>query len=158
MKKRLRPLIALILLALATSPARPHCQIPCGIYNDPARFTMLREHITTMEKSVAAILKLSASDEPDQNQLARWVANKDMHADAFTDIATAYFMAQRIKPADPLDEAATQKYLRELPLLHQMVVYAMKVKQTTAIEHCAKLRTLVDMFEMSYLGKAETAP
>ena len=32
-----------------------HCQIPCGIYNDPARFTDMADHITTIEKSMNQI-------------------------------------------------------------------------------------------------------
>ena len=29
-----------------------HCQIPCGIYDDKMRFTMMAEHVTTIEKSM----------------------------------------------------------------------------------------------------------
>lgn len=32
-----------------------HCQIPCGIYDDAARFKALAEHITTIEKSITEI-------------------------------------------------------------------------------------------------------
>jgi hypothetical protein len=34
-----------------------------------------------------------------------------------------------------------------------MIVYAMKAKQTTDLEHCAKLRDLIDQFKQSYLPK-----
>ena len=29
-----------------------HCEIPCGIYNDKMRIDMIKEHITTIEKSM----------------------------------------------------------------------------------------------------------
>ena len=61
--------------------------------------------------------------------------------------------SQRIKPADPADHAASRKYLRELTLLHQMIVHAMKAKQTTDLKHCAELRELIKQFGASYFGK-----
>ena len=41
------------------SLAYSHCQIPCGIYGDEARFNMITEHITTVEKSMKLIESLS---------------------------------------------------------------------------------------------------
>lgn len=32
-----------------------HCQVPCGIYDDPVRFDMIAENITTIEKSMKQI-------------------------------------------------------------------------------------------------------
>ena len=143
---------SLAILAAAGSSALAHCQIPCGIYDDPVRFTMLEEHVTTMEKSMKVIQELSKEQQPNWNQLVRWVSNKEAHADELTEIVTFYFMAQRVKPADPTDAAAHAKYVKELTLLHQMVFYAMKAKQTTDLEHCAKLRELIASFKASYLG------
>ena len=93
-------MIALLGLAVVTpQPVRAHCQVPCGIYDDDARFTLLLEHITTIEKSMKRIKDLESQDHAHANQLVRWVSNKDSHADAFTEIVTYYFMAQRVKPA-----------------------------------------------------------
>ncbi|MBN1912132.1 MAG: hypothetical protein JW818_20600 [Pirellulales bacterium] len=141
------------ILAMGTnSIARAHCQIPCGIYDDPARFATMREHVTTIEKSMKEITTLSEASKPNLNQVVRWVNNKETHADKLSEIVTYYFMAQRIKPADPADAAAQAKYVRELTLLHKMLLEAMKAKQTTDLEHCAALRTLISQFESSYLG------
>ena len=150
-----KPLLLLASLAVVTFAcvkASAHCQIPCGIYDDPARFTALEEHVTTIEKSMKQIQELSKEQPPNWNQLVRWVGNKESHADQLTEIVTFYFMAQRIKPPDPNDRAAYGKYVRELTLLHQMVVHAMKAKQTTDLEHCAKLRELIAKLKASYLG------
>ncbi len=49
----------LLLAVFFTSMVYSHCQIPCGIYGDPARFDMLAEHITTIEKSMKQITDLS---------------------------------------------------------------------------------------------------
>ena len=151
-----RPLVTLIVLTLVAgtaSLALAHCQIPCGIYNDPVRFALLEEHITTIEKSMNEIEELSKEAQPNWNQIVRWVGNKETHADELTEIVTFYFMAQRVKPADAHDKAAHAKYVKEVTLLHQIVVHAMKAKQTTDLEHCEALRSLVHQFRASYLGE-----
>lgn len=149
--------LALIAVLLLTGAAGiklyAHCQIPCGIYDDPARFTLLEEHVTTIEKSVKEITKLSATESPDWNQITRWVKNKEHHADEFSHIVTYYFLAQRIKPVDPENKDRYAKYLNELVWLHEMVVYSMKAKQTIDLGNVAKLRSLIKGFKASYLGK-----
>ncbi len=67
--------------AVFGSLAYCHCQIPCGIYDDEARFASISEHITTIEKSMKEIERLSAEAKPNMNQIVRWVNNKDQHAD-----------------------------------------------------------------------------
>jgi nickel superoxide dismutase len=139
-----------VLVLLVTSTVRSHCEIPCGIYDDQARITLMKEDITTIEKSMDEIIKLSAEGEKNYNQLVRWVTNKEAHADKLMEIVTQYFMTQRIKPATADDTEAYQKYQERLGLLHQMLVSAMKCKQTTDKTHTAKLRELVDKFSTSY--------
>jgi nickel superoxide dismutase len=152
-RKTLMLLALTAIVAAPNSRALAHCQIPCGIYNDPVRFALLEEHVATIEKSMKQIQTLSEEQQPNWNQIVRWVNNKETHADEFTEIVTFYFMAQRVKPADPKDQAAHAKYVREIALLHQMVFYAMKTKQTTDLEHCARLRALIKHFRASYLGE-----
>ena len=45
---------ALTSLVLATG-ALAHCEIPCGIYGDEARFGAIQENITTIEKSMTQL-------------------------------------------------------------------------------------------------------
>lgn len=146
-------LVATLLLAGVTSVVFSHCEIPCGIYNDPMRLDMMAEHITTIEKSIKQINMLSETPQKHTNQLVRWVVNKEQHADAFTEIVTQYFMAQRIKPAAQGDSPAYQAYVQKLTLLHQMMITSMKCKQTTDLEHVAQLRSLLAEFRVAYLGK-----
>ena len=128
-----------------------HCQIPCGIYGDETRFTLLEEHITTIEKSMKLINELSADDAAGHtNQIVRWVNNKENHADAFTEIVTQYFLAQRIKPVDASDKTGFSDYTKKLVLLHKMMVSAMKSKQTTDIKHTEDLKKLVKDFHDLY--------
>ncbi len=78
--RKLTFVITTILLLLAISASVfAHCQVPCGIYGDKTRFDMLREHITTVEKFMLQIDKLSADVENNMNQLVRCVNNIDKH-------------------------------------------------------------------------------
>ncbi len=136
------------------SLAYSHCQIPCGIYDDEARFNMIAEHITTVEKSMKLIESLSAQKKPNINQIVRWVNNKEKHADEISHIVTYYFMAQRVKLPAKGNTKAFNEYVKKLTLLHEMLIYAMKTKQTTDLDNVDKLRSLLDEFHKVYFGKA----
>jgi nickel superoxide dismutase len=157
MQPRLTWLAIAASLLLHASFAAAHCQLPCGIYDDPLRFSLLKEHIATIEKSIIQIKQLAQAEQPNLNQATRWVNNKEAHADKLAAIVTEYFLAQRIKPSDPAEAEAHATYLRRVTWLHEMIVFAMQSKQSTNIEHCVRLRTLVDMFEADYLGKTHAA-
>jgi nickel superoxide dismutase len=135
------------------SLAYSHCQVPCGIYDDKARFDMIAEHITTVEKSMKMIEELSAQEKPNMNQLVRWINNKDIHADEISHIVSYYFLAQRVKPAEKTNLKAFNEYTEKLILLHKMLVYSMKAKQTTDLNNVEKLRTLLSRFHEAYFGK-----
>lgn len=130
-----------------------HCEVPCGIYNDKARIEMIKEHVTTIEKSMNKIIELSKAGDKNYNQLVRWVNNKEEHATKIQHIVTQYFMTQRIKL--PADAAGEKAYSEKLALLHSMLVYAMKSKQTTDTKNCDKLRELVEKFDTAYFGAAD---
>jgi len=131
--------------------AHAHCQIPCGIYGDAMRIDMIEEDITTIEKSMNEINRLSKEKDINYNQLVRWIDNKDDHAAKLTEIVTYYFMAQRVKPSGT-DDA---DYVKKITLLHSMMVEAMKCKQTTDLEHVKNLRDLTAQFRDAYLSKED---
>jgi len=126
-----------------------HCQVPCGIYGDTLRIKLMKEHVQTIEKSMNTITKLQKK-QTNKNQLVRWVNNKDEHAEKFSEIVTYYFMSQRIKPAEPENETAYKKYQDQIEILHKMLVYAMKSKQTTDLDNVEKLRELIKKFKDTY--------
>jgi len=129
-----------------------HCQIPCGIYDDPARLTAIAEDINTVEKAMKSIEELSAQPKPNMNQIVRWIDVKDQHAEDIDKIVSYYFMTQRIKPVAKTDPGY-EKYIKELTRLHEMLVYSMKCKQTTDLANVEKLRSLLTEFRTSYLGE-----
>ena len=149
-------LIAIFALGMPLGlPAFAHCEIPCGIYDDQARFTVMAEHITTIEKSMNQIISLSKEDPLNHNQLVRWVHNKENHANELQHIVTQYFLTQRLKPVDNGSQEARSAYVEKLTLLHNMLFYAMKTKQTTDVGNVEKLRSLLAEFRAAYFGKAE---
>jgi nickel superoxide dismutase len=140
-------------LALAPTTVKAHCQIPCGIYDDEMRFRMLEEHITTIEKSMNLVNELSAEPSKNANQLVRWVMNKEHHADEMVSIVTQYFLQQRLKPEEA--ETNPEKWTARVKACHQILVYAMKAKQTTDLANIEKLRAGVSAFKQAYFTKEQ---
>mgnify|MGYP001826062131 CR=1 FL=1 len=144
--------VALAGVLLATVPASSHCEIPCGIYGDQMRIALMQEDIATIEKSMKQIMELSKQTKPNHNQIVRWVENKEHHADKIREVVTQYFMTQRVTPVQQKDSAGHGVYVQKLTLLHEMLFYAMKCKQTTDLAHVEQLKKLVDAFSKAYLG------
>ena len=147
---RLKMLLTLaslgLVLAAFSGTAGAHCEIPCGIYDDALRVNLIAEHAGTIEKAMTQITALQAETPVNYNQLVRWVTNKDQHADEIQHIVSQYFLTQRIKPDQP-------QYTERLAVLHQMLVAAMKCKQTLDPAHVAELRDLLKKFEGLYFEK-----
>lgn len=83
--------------------------------------------------------------------------NKEEHADYLSDIVTQYFMKQRIAPVDDGGGQAYQDYVRKLTLLHKLMVYSMKCKQTTDLGNISKMREYLEQFKSAYLGSGGSA-
>lgn len=135
-----------LVTALVPAPVAAHCQIPCGIYGDEMRFQMLSEHITTIEKSMKTIVELSADPGKNANQLARWVMNKENHADEMAEIVTQYFLQQRLKLDDP-------QWAAKVKPCHEILFYSMKAKQTTDQANVEKLKAAVAALKAVYFDK-----
>lgn len=147
-----KTLLASLAALLTAGSALAHCQVPCGIYGDSGRFDTLKEHATTIEKAMKQINALSGSIKiANTNQLVRWVTNKESHADEIQSMAQQYFLAQRIK--FPKSQADRGAYLDQLELLHRIIVYAMKCKQTTDLANVEMLRKAIHDFEHLYNAK-----
>ena len=139
----LQILVGCSFIFILSVQAFAHCEIPCGIYDDEMRIKIINEHIVTVEKSMDQIIKLEKEEHHNSNQLVLWIMNKEHHAGEIQEIVTQYFMTQRIK----LD---TKNYEKKLGLLHQMLIYSMKCKQTTDLANVTKLKDLVNDFEALY--------
>ena len=149
MKKLILPV--LVILGLVSGrDAMAHCEIPCGIYNDELRIALLYEHFTTIEKAMNQMTELSQEGDINYNQLIRWTGAKEDHANEIQHVVTQYFITQRVKLPETTEGEAYDKYVKQLALLHEIIVYAMKSKQTTDTENVEKMRAALKSFEELY--------
>ena len=66
-----------------------HCQVPCGIFDDPKLVSELREACATIEKAMAQITELygkMAEGPLVINQMTRWVNTKEEHCAKIIDL------------------------------------------------------------------------
>jgi nickel superoxide dismutase len=121
-----------------------HCQIPCGIYDDPARVQSMLEDVATIEKSITSMIELSGkTDVQSQNQVVRWVMNKEHHAQRIIATISDYFLTQRVKP-DQKD------YAERLAKHHAVILAAMKAKQNADMKHVQTLKESVTALSAYY--------
>ncbi len=145
--------VVFVMMSVVSPRLLAHCQIPCGIYDDQARFSSMLEDVRTIDKSMRQIKSLGQMEAPNWNQLVRWIHNKEVHAEKLAETITYYFMPQRIKLPDAVDEAGRHKYVKEITLLHEILLNSMKAKQTIDLKYCTRLLELIQQFRKSYLGE-----
>lgn len=144
-KRYLGAVLATLLISLPAS-VQAHCQIPCGIYDDNARVVSMLEDVATIQKAVAQIANLAGkTDAQSQNQLVRWVVNKEQHAQRIIATISDYFLTQRVK-------ASQADYAERLRKHHAVIVAAMRAKQNAGAKMAAELKTAVQALEPYYPG------
>jgi nickel superoxide dismutase len=148
--KQIRNVLLLIVIALPLSiqmsaqVLHAHCQIPCGIYNDYARVQSMLEDAITIEKSIKLIVELSGkSDAQSQNQLVRWVMNKEKHAQNIISTICDYFLTQRVKPNQ-------KDYADRLLKHHAVIIAAMKAKQNADMKYTKALKDSIEALSPYY--------
>jgi len=137
-------LIITTMLIVLAPQAWAHCQVPCGIYDDHARVQAMLEDAATVEKSVKLISELSGKLDPQsQNQLIRWVMNKEKHAQNIIATVCDYFLTQRVKPSQ-------KDYTERLTRHHAVIVSAMKAKQHADISYALDLKVKIEALLLYY--------
>lgn len=146
--------LSLLLVTFGFSKAIfAHCEVPCGIYTDELRVELLKEHFQTVEKAMKQIEEIQSSEVVNYNQLVRWINTKEEHARLIQEIAEQYFLTQRVKFAEPSEGDKYDKYITQLTSMHQLIVYAMKSKQTTDVANVEAMSKALTTFEDSYFGE-----
>lgn len=107
----------------------------------------------TIEKAVAQINELSKDPSANAHQLTRWIVNKESHAQSIQDKVLNYFLAQRLKL--PENDGEKELYNKKLALCHEIIVTAMKCKQSTESMNVEKLHELLHSFETHFGTKKE---
>ena len=129
-----------------------HCQVPCGIFDDPATVQKLKQNCATIRKSMVESNRLH-SDYVDTtplnaNQFVRWVMTKEQHADDVISTVSEYCLCQRVKRAAFQSE---EDYLQALKVHHKVLQAAMKAKQSMDLEVCEALEHAVSDMSKLYV-------
>ncbi len=133
-----------VVVLFAPRPADAHCQIPCGIYDDHARVQSMLEDAATVEKSAKLIGELAGKNDPQsQNQLIRWVMNKENHAQRIIVTVSDYFLTQRVKPSQ-------NDYVERLKNHHAVILAAMKAKQQSDLRYAEALKQSIEALSPYY--------
>ena len=119
-----------------------HCQVPCGIFDDPMICAKLRQDAATVRKAMAQAGELHAEAGKSllaMNQVTRWIVTKEEHCKNIIQTVSEYMLCQRVKRAEIKTE---EEYLEVLKLHHAAMQAAMKCKQTCDLaqaddlDHC----------------------
>ena len=142
-------LIALLFTLCFTAIILPHeiqahCQIPCGIYDDSARVQKMLEDAATVKKATVMISELAGkNDAQSQNQIIRWVSNKESHAQDIITIISDYYLTQRINPSQ-------SDYIERLKKHHAVIIAAMKAKQNANGSYADALINSIEALKAYY--------
>jgi len=131
-----------------------HCQVPCGIFDDPKLVADIKEAIATIKKAMVQINELSASMTPlNVNQMTRWINTKEEHAGKIITLVGEYCLCQRVKPvADPKSPFKSEEdYVAALTAHHATMLAAVKCKQQVDPSFADALETAAATMSKMYL-------
>jgi nickel superoxide dismutase len=112
---------------------------------------MIEEHTLTILKSMNYI-EANQNDLKNQNQVTRWILNKEEHAQEIQKIVSEYFLTQRIKLKDD-SKKNKDIYHAQLEVLHNIMLDAMKCKQTTDTKNTTSLLENLNKFVNLYFDE-----
>ena len=72
-----------------------HCQVPCGIFDDPATCASLRQDAATVRKAMqqaAELHKEASASLLAMNQMTRWIATKEEHCKKIIATVSEYML------------------------------------------------------------------
>uniref|UniRef100_A0A7S2TSW1 Ubiquitin-like domain-containing protein n=1 Tax=Lotharella oceanica TaxID=641309 RepID=A0A7S2TSW1_9EUKA len=131
-----------------------HCQVPCGIFDDPKTVAEVKEAAATIRKAMVQINELSKTSSPQNfNQMTRWVMTKEEHCGKIITLMGEYCLCQRVKPVGtPKSPFKTEKdYIDALKAHHFVMVAAMKAKQTVDVKAAGALEHAIGDWCKMYL-------
>ena len=145
--KKMKIYFLSVILFLSANSVYGHCQVPCGIYDDAVRILLIQEDFSTIKKAMSEIKNYSKKDDPQSlNQLSRWISTKEDHATNIQNVISSYFLIQRVK-------SKNSNYVEHLKLLHEVLVYAMKCKQSIDVTYVDSGLNSINKFSKSYLDE-----
>jgi nickel superoxide dismutase len=102
------------------------------------------EDVATVAKATKLINELAGkTDAQSQNQIVRWVMNKEKHAQSVISTISDYFLTQRVKPDQ-------DDYPDRLVKHHTVILAAMKAKQHADAQHVDDLKASIEALNGYY--------
>ena len=127
-----------------------HCQVPCGIFDDPKLVAEIKEGCATIRKAMVQINELSANmNAQNFNQMTRWVNTKEKECAKIITSVAEYCLCQRVKTEGVF--ASEADYIDALKAHHAVMQGAMKCKQTVDPSLADALEAAVNEFSKMYL-------
>merc|ERR1712095_184970 len=95
-----------------------HCQVPCGIFDDPAIVEEIKQACATIRKAMKSVNELHAeeSNAGRFNQMTRWIMTKEEHASKIISLISEYCLCQRVK----------KKFLRVIKIILTLLLHIMR--------------------------------
>jgi len=140
-------------LAITSTTTKNHCQVPCGIFDDHAMVAEVKQAASTIRKAMVQSQTLWSDKESStkgvqtMNQVVRWINTKEEHCDKIIHVMSDYCLCQRVKREA---FSADADYLLALQFHHEVMVAAMKAKQSMDIGACDALDHALSNFEKLY--------
>ena len=128
-----------------------HCQVPCGIFDDPLIVAEIKQACETIRKAMVQSNELHATLATAplaMNQMIRWINTKEEHADKIIKLVAEYCLCQRVKKEV---FKCDLEYVQALKAHHAVMQAAMKSKQSLDVAACDALEHAVDDFAKMYL-------
>ena len=131
-----------------------HCQVPCGIFDDPKLVAELKEACATITKAIAQVNEIFAGTMNAQsfNQATRWINTKEEHCGKIITLVAEYCLCQRVKlpgaPGSPFADEGS--YMEALKAHHALMQSAMKAKQCTDPAAAAALDGAINLVAKMY--------
>eukprot|EP00041_Stephanoeca_diplocostata_P000016 m.13006 g.13006 ORF g.13006 m.13006 type:complete len:146 (+) comp10017_c0_seq1:121-558(+) len=137
------------------------CVLPRN-HDDERLLGEIRECCITIRKAMVEIVTISSgpSHPTLSNQLIRWIATKEDHADKIIDRVSQYFLCERLIPHGDNRSFSDSEYAYRLALVthHRVLTEAVFAKQETALPACDRLEHAVEelghLYEKASRGKA----
>ncbi|EJK68681.1 hypothetical protein THAOC_10112 [Thalassiosira oceanica] len=129
-----------------------HCQVPCGIFDDPAIVEEIKQASATIRKSMVQSNDLhtglgAANSAQELNQMIRWVMTKEEHAKKIITQISEYCLCQRVKKDVFANDA---EYVEALKAHHAVMQAAMKCKQSVDPAAVDALDSAIELFAKMY--------
>merc|ERR1712071_372918 len=128
-----------------------HCQVPCGIFDDPAIVAEIKQACATIRKAMVQVNEITDAATPttalEFNQMVRWINTKEEHAAKIITLVSDYCLCQRVK-MEVFD--CDKDYVEALKAHHAVLSCAMKCKQSVDEAVVGKLEHAVGDFGKMY--------